>query len=479
MSKISKSSKLFMNTFLFAVNAIGSRLMVFFLVPLYAHYMSNTDYGNADLLYSSVTILISLLTLKVASAVLRFSNNKSENDLVLTNAFSVVGLSSLVVLTGSLIVIPVMNLSRYYFFLPILFFCISCKDIIAQFCKSTGRNKVYAIDGVVSSGSLLLFSFLFLAVIDLNVYGYLIAHTISSVVSIVLLMVFGKVRVSFQGYSLNNNTMREMLRYSFPLVPNSLSWWIIQMSDRYMVKWFIGPASNGIYTMSYKIPSMVGVVADIFIQAWIISAMDEYDDERDYSSFELVYGAFEAVLVVISALLIAFNRPIGSVIYGDGFSQATLYAPFLIFALLFNNIQAFYSAFYSAAKETKSLLYSSITAAIINIVINLILIPTLGIYGAVIGTCVSYIVLALIRIAGSKKYAHFNIPYLKLVLNSILLLLQAALEVFISSMSIRVCSHIIICFVLVGMNIKRIGSLIKLMRPLLNNFISRRKRQKA
>lgn len=256
--------------------------------------------------------------------------------------------------------------------------------------------------------------------------------------------------------------MKEMLAYSLPLVPNSLSWWVVQISDRYMVTWFINASANGVYSMAYKVPSMIGVIADIFIQAWILSAMDEYDGEKNYNAFTNIYKSYETVLILCSAGLICFNRLIGQILFGNEFFDAVLYSPLLVFALLFNNLEAFFSAFYNATKKTKDLLFSSITAAVINIVINLIFIPLLGVYGAVLGTCVSYLVLLVMRIVGSGRLVKFKINYIFTTVNISLLLIQAISETFMTSSYVRTLLNIGITVFLIIINLKRIKMLIEM-----------------
>ena len=458
-----KGKKLITNTMLFTINAIGSRLMVFLLVPLYTHYMTNSEYGVGDLVYSTVTILLFIGTLKINASVIRFAGSKDyDSREVFNNAMFIIIISSLIIALCIVPVVMLFNLSRYFYYIPFIYFISGVRDIGAQYCKATGKTKIYAIEGVVSSALVLVFSLIFLVLLRMSIHGYLIAVLISHALSLPLLYYFGEIQVGWNGYKVRNTCMKEMLDYSIPLVPNSLSWWVVQLSDRYMVAGFISTAANGIYTIAYKIPSMMGVLTDIFIQAWVLSTIEEYDGERDFSGFSKVYACFETLLFIMSSLVICFNRPIAYILYGSEFYEAVHYSPLLVFALLFNNLQAFFGCFYNAAKKTKQLLYSSVGAAITNVALNLFLIPVIGIYGAIISTCISYLMIAVLRIIGSRKYVAFKIQYSYLVCNSIILLVQAINESLSSNNNMRVVVDIIVLGLILLINRIRIKDLLEM-----------------
>lgn len=466
-----KNEKLLINTVLFAINALGSRIIVFLLIPLYAHYMSAGSYGIADLVYSTVSLLLTVFSLKVSAAILRFANPKrNDNQIVLANSAIVIIISFAVVLLLTIIAVPALRLSVIYYYMPIVYLFGGFKDITAQYCKATGKTKIYAADGAISSFSLLIFNLLFLVFLKMEANGYLISVILSYSISLIYLIHFGKIKYYIEGVSVKNPILMEMLSYSLPLVPNSFSWWIIQMSDRYMVAWFISQSANGIYTMSYKIPSMMGVVSDIFMQAWVLSAISEYDGEKDYRYFKTIYASFEGLLFVASSMIICLTRPLAVILFGSEFLDAGKYSPLLIFALLFSNLQAFFGCFYNAAKRTKELLYSSILAALVNIILNVFLIRSIGIYGAVISTCISYALLSFLRIIGSRKYVLFDIDFSIMGMNIFLLFGQSINETINSNNYLRNFINILLMIALIVLNINRVRSIIERTFSMIKEF---------
>ena len=426
-----KGQNLLANIALFALNGIGSRLGVFLLVPLYAHYMSKSEFGTADLIYSTVSVLLLVCTLKVPAAVLRFAMNpETDRKEVLDNGLFIVFVSSAATALLTFVFVTVTGMTPYLYFIPVIYFLASLKEVIAQYSKAIGQGKIFAFDGFVSSFVLLAASVIFLMQFRTGIFGYLMAIAVSNLVSIVYLAVFAKIPLHFSFSAYKNRTMREMLAFCCPMVPNSISWRVIAVSDHYMVAGFIGAAANGVYSIAYKIPSMLGVVADIFIQAWLLSAIDEYERERDYSKFARIYACYEALLFLASSFIIGCNRYLCSFFLGPEFSSAYQYTPFLLIALLFSNVQAFFAVLYNAAKQTRSLMSVTMFGAGVNVALNFCLIPWIGVYGAIIATCASYLLIMVLRIRGARKFIVFKVDFRLMAMNSVLLLLQACNDVF-------------------------------------------------
>ena len=76
-----------------------------------------------------------------------------------------------------------------------------------------------------------------------------------------------------------------MLTYCVPLIPTAVFWWIMGVSDRYLVKWFVESDANGIYAVAYKIPTILTILATVFMDAWQLSAIAESGDRRAQARF--------------------------------------------------------------------------------------------------------------------------------------------------------------------------------------------------
>ncbi len=198
-------------------------------------------------------------------------------------------------------------------------------------------------------------------------------------------------------------------------------WWIMNSLDKVMVTSMISAEANGIYAVSYKIPSIIIVVTTIFNQAWMFSAVKEKDtaDKNEYTS-----KVFKALLTFTSTLgifMIAIIKPLTKLYVGVDFYDAWKYTSPLIVGTVFLTTSTFLSNEYAVNKDSKGFLKSSTIGAFTNLILNFLLIPKMQVFGAAIATCISYIVVLVFRYYDTKKYVKINYD-LKIILNCTLLI---------------------------------------------------------
>lgn len=202
-----------------------------------------------------------------------------------------------------------------------------------------------------------------------------------------------------------------MINYSLPLLPNTISWWIIQISDRYILASICGVAITGLYSMAYRIPSIFNLIVSVFIQAWLMVVIKECENNSGGKYFSFIYKYYISITFVVSTLIVLSSRVIANIIFKNDFYQASIYVPILMLAFTIGNLQAFYGTIYSGLKKTKKVFVSTLCGAILNIILNILLIPSMGAYGAAVATVVSYLLVYIIRANDLKKYLDIDHEY--------------------------------------------------------------------
>ena len=218
--------------------------------------------------------------------------------------------------------------------------------------------------------------------------------------------------------------MSSMVRYAIPLIPNSISWWVSNSSDKVILSMICGVAVNGVYAVAYKIPSLITVCSSIFSNAWQISAVDGFGTEENRQYFSDIYYKYSTCCMFLITFIISFNRIICKFAFSDDFYFAWKYVPILVFAALFQIMSGFLGTIYTTAKKTNMVFVSTLIAALSNIVLNLILIPYWGGIGAAVATCISYVIVWGIRVVDSRKIMVLNIDWWKEIVTTIILLIQ-------------------------------------------------------
>ena len=205
-----------------------------------------------------------------------------------------------------------------------------------------------------------------------------------------------------------------MLSYSWPMIPNTLSNWVLSASDRLILTAFMGLEAVAVYGAANKIPLLFTSVQGTFIFAWQENAslaLNDSDVEKYYSD---MYDKIFCLLSGVMALLIG-TTPIlfWALIKGD-YSDAYPQMPILFMGIFFSAIASFMGGIYVAHKKTKNVGITTMLAAACNLIIDLALVHRIGIYAASISTLVSYILLTIYRMHDVKKFQKISYNYTEL-----------------------------------------------------------------
>ena len=437
-----KYKYLFKNIGLLTISNFGSKILIFLLVPLYTSVLSTAEYGSYDIVHTTINLLIPILTLNISDSVIRFSIDKENNpQKVFSIGLSVVVKSWLAFLLVIIInnifnIIPV--LKTYSRYMVLLFLVISLYQLCSQFARGTDRIVDLSIAGIVNSFTMISFNILFLLYFKLGIAGFFMANILSSLIAVIYFII----RLKIYKYIIkikNSDTMiKDMKNYSRPLTLNSISWWVTNASDRYVVTWMCGIAVNGIYSVAYKIPSIMNVFQSIFLQAWQISAVKSFDNKDKEGFFSQIYNMYNFSMVIICSLMIILIKFIASIMFANNFYDAWVFVPILLISNVFGAMSGFIGGVFSAVKDTKIYSYSTTIGAIINIILNIILIKFYGAIGAAIATTVSYFVVWVIRIINARKYILLKLYIKRDLLVYFILVLQAIFIIYASTIKVYV-----------------------------------------
>lgn len=425
MKKESRKKYLLKNTIIFAIGNFGSKIISFFLVPLYTNVLTTADYGTVDLMTILTTILIPIITLNVSEAVMRFSMDKDSKK---ENIFAIGIVFSIIASAISLICIPIFKIysvtSQYSILLALYILSCSTSTILLSYIRGIEKLLAYSIINIIQTAIIAILNVLLLTKYKMGISGYILAYMISYSVTIILCLACSNIELTMKKVKLDKKLLKDMLRYSILLIPNSLMWWIINSLDKVMISSMINIAANGIYAVSYKIPTIVTTCTTIFSNAWTFSAVKEKDsaDKSEYTN--KVFQSLSILVFTITVFLILILKPLLKIYVGKEFYNAWIYVPPLLIGSTMLTFSSFANNEYAVQKDSKGILIASIIGAITNLILNLILIPKLKIFGAAIATCISYVVVFIYKVLDTRKYIEIKYITKKSIVNYILLLLS-------------------------------------------------------
>lgn len=435
-----KYKYLLKNIGLLTLSNFGSKVLSFILIPLYTSKLTTTEYGTFDMYSTTISLLIPILTINITSAVMRFclDDDIKESD-IFTIGFQGVIISifvflALVFINNIFHLIPLFE--SYWLEFVLLFIFTILYDLFSEFSRGIEKIKEVAITGILNSFSVLMLNILFLVYFDAGIRGYFYANILSYLIPIIFL--FFKLRL-FNYINFNHSKLetlkKRMYSYSLPMVFNTIGWWINNISDRYIVTWICGLAANGIYSIAYKIPSILNILQTIFNQAWTISAVKNQDEASVF--YSRIYDIYNFLMVFICSLLIIFDKVIARILFANEFYTAWKYAPFLMISVVFGALSGLLGGILTAQKKSKILGSSTLIGAAINTILNFILIYNLGPIGAAIATLIAYFIVWIMRYKFVIQDIKLIIDLKKHLFSYFLLVLQAILiQLTITSMYI-------------------------------------------
>lgn len=334
--------KLSVNTLLFVLSNFGSKLVTLLLVPYYTYMLTTEQYGTIDLLTTTLSLIIPVITLSISDAVLRFAI-KSEYDYetVFTNGLTICCLSMVIVVLS----IPVLRHIYIFNGVELDFAALLIAQVFYQFfnqfCRGIGSVKTVAISGFLTTLSMLILNIVFLTGMKMGVSGYFRALTIAYLISILFQTFTQKIWKYVQVDRADKTALKEMLIYCIPMIPNSIMWWITDASDKYMIAFFVGISSNGIYALAKKIPSILSMLHSIFFQAWQLSAVEESEAEDKSHYYSTVFNMFSCVMFLGISFVIFIVKPFLKIFVAEAYFPAWMYVPFLLLAVTFSSFSGF------------------------------------------------------------------------------------------------------------------------------------------
>lgn len=403
---MSRETRLIKNTMIIAIGNICTKCISFFMLPLYTSILSTTEYGTVDLINVIVSLSVIVLTLQIEQAIFRYLVDARENaekqKEYITTTIVFIAFVNLICVT---LLFAIMQMIDY----PYTFYVISTIvlnviiSFLLQIPRGIGNNLVYAIGSFISGSFNVIFNVILIAFLGWRVEGMLLASLIANVTAVIYISVQLRVWRYFSMNCFSIESLKILLAYSLPLIPNTFCWWIISASDRIVINIFLGVGANGIYSVAHKFPSVFRMVSNIFHTSWTESAAENIGqcDGKDYVQ-EIMHRTIK-LYSSANIGIIAMMPFVFPILVGDEFLDSYLYIPLLMTGALFHSVADLYGSLYIALKKTKEIAKTTFLAAIINLVVNILLVQYMGLYAAAISTVFAYATITVVRHRGIRK----------------------------------------------------------------------------
>lgn len=413
------------NTFLFGLSTFGSRFLNFLLTPFYTRILSSAEYGVTDLLIQTGNLLIPIASASIANAVIRYGLERSgDKSGVFTTALLVDLAGFVLLLALSPLLEQISFLSGYLWLVLLYVLAANIHSVCNQFSRTMGHVRLFALDGILRTVLAIGFNLLLLAVLDLGITGYVLSSALADCLSTLFVFLRAGQWRYLRLSSVTRPCAARMLRYSIPLIPAALCGWIVNISDRYLIAFFLGSAATGLYAVANKIPSVLLTVANTFTSAWQLSALAEQPKEEKERFFSNVFAVYAALAFLAASGVIWTAQLSTRLLAAPEYYASWRYVPVLTVATTFACLGDFLSSVYLVEGRSGGSLLTTLLGAVCNLAGNALLIPLWGSMGAALSTLGSYLLIFTVRAVHTRPMLHIRWSLPKFALSSLLLGLQ-------------------------------------------------------
>lgn len=401
---MNREQQLAKNTLLLSIGTLLTNVLQFVMVPIFSSWLTTAEYGTFDLCVTYVSLMLPIINLASGEAVFRYSLDVDHADKkkFISDGLAIVAINSFITSIVLSIIAIVLNKMILFPFLALLL-----GQVFNSYCQSFLRGikklPIYSVGNIITTIFISAFVTLFILCFRMGLYGIVIGYAIGYFAGDIFILMISRY---WQYFSFNLISLRGMLyliKYSYPLIPNNICWWIINVSDRLIINKILGASFNGIYAISNKVPNVCASVFGMFNISWQESASETVASADRNKYFNKIYNSTIAILISLCTGVLSLNWFLYDYIFDSKYSDARLYMPILVVAIVFNSLSQFYGGIMISLKRPKANGITTLLGAIVNAAVHIGLVYFIGLYAAAISTAVSNLALCIFR--------RFNLRY--------------------------------------------------------------------
>lgn len=441
------------NIGILTISRFATKFISFFLLPLYTGILTTAEYGTYDLYNTTIYLLYPIFTLCITDSVIRFLlDDKYDKKDIISISFKYVGISIVLFMATFMLnvfinIVPPINEYKTMFIL--MYLTIVLNSWFSAVARGLEKVKDISIAGIISSFVSIILNILFLTFFRWGILGYFLA----TIIGINVANIYYAIRTKALSYvsisNIDRNTDKELRTYGSGLILNSVSWWINSSLDKYIVLYMCGVAANGLISVAYKLPTVLSMIQNIFEQAWILSAVKEYDKNDSNNFFINTYNLYSFIMIFITSLIIIINKYLSIFLFKKDFYEAWVLVPFFLMAVVFSAGAGYCGGVFAAEKKVQLTSITTLIGAFVNTILNLSLIYFLGIIGAAIATMISNFAVWAIRVYFLKKEMVFRISLIREMSAYFIIILQTIISFKLQSMMMFIIQLILFTLLMI------------------------------
>lgn len=426
-TKGARSSKFLKDLGIYAIGNLGAKIITFAMIAVYTHYVSKGELGYYDLCLTVIFLLIPFITLQLRDGAFRFlleTQDTERRSKIISFIYRTLVLSTVLSLVVTAMIALFTSIG-YIWYCFALLIAMSFFEVITQVARGLGNNVEFVVTGIISSLGILLFSVVFVIILPWGITGIFIANILARLMALAYLERRLKIIATYFKFHISiKQVSHDLLRYTLPLLPGSLCWWLTGSSDRWFINHYLSLDVNGVYAVAFRFNSIILILSTIFYQAWQETAILQYNSPDRDKFFSKMFNSYIGLLALLLTAYAFSLKIIYPLIVHESFIESVNYLYLMGISAVIFALSAFFDMGYQCAKDTSRTLPAIVLAAIVNIACNFFLVQRFGVYGAIATSIITYLVLFLYRLHDMKRY--FKLSFYPSTTIAVILILVGA-----------------------------------------------------
>lgn len=450
MDETKNSKQLIKGVGIYAVGTFGTKILSFLIVPLYTYYIATSDMGVYDIIISTISLLTPIVTMQISDAAYRWvimADVKNKDDYIRATV-QVLVINCIIAVLVILLINSFHNISYCAYFCAVLVLSRTFQTM-QKLLRGLKRQWLFAIAGIIYTIVFLSFNVILLVFFSRGIESLFQSAVVANIIAIIVMVVFEpQFRINYIKKP-DINLICEMYKYSIPLVPNYLNWWVINSSDRYIVLFALGSSANGILAIAHKFPSMLQAILNLFNNSWQDMSVANLQNSNG-SYYTAVFRRYYLFTLSSLLCLIPTTKIMIMLIMSNSYKSSCDFVAFYYLGTVFQSFASFYGVGYLRSKQTAKAFSTSIYGAIVNAVVNICFVHLVGLQAAAVSTFLGFLIMWLVREKQNRDELRIKIRWVEFWMYTLgaiimsMLSICSNMKINIILMSIGTCVFVIL-----------------------------------
>lgn len=394
------------NLLIYSAGIFFSKVLVFFLIPIYTHYLAPNDYGYYDVLISTMQLLVSVAFIEIWNGVLRymFDYDDIDNKNIVVKSVLYLTVPLLALLLGGLLLISFIVEIRFFSQTVLYIISYAFLQTLQGVARGFEKNRLYVFSGVVTTLVSCLLSIYFVVFLGKGIDFILSALVAGNIVALVILVYKLNIAALLKNAVVDQDICKEIFIFCLPLLINTIAYTFLDIFDKNYLLDKLGEDKIAYYAVASKFAAIIAVVASVYQLAWqeysFRYAKSENKDEI-YTLSVNTYLKFMGLSIPIAVVMVSL---IFDILIGVAYRPAYVLVPLAMFTAFVASVSGVLGNLFAVIKKSQYYFATTLAGAIVNIILLVVLTPVISTQAINVALFVGFLVIAIYRFIIVSRY---------------------------------------------------------------------------